>query len=129
MNASYQLGQQGESLACEHYSRRGATIVERNWRFGRAEIDLIVLDKGELVFVEVKTRRNQSFGGGFEAIPPWKQRHLERAATAYQQKHSSLYGELPVRFDVVVITFDESDPKSPTLEQLSDAWEARSDVG
>ncbi len=56
MSKSFELGKQGEEIASEYLINKGFKIIERNWRAGRYEIDIIAIDNNTLVFVEVKTR-------------------------------------------------------------------------
>ena len=58
MAAHNELGKWGEDLAAEYLEKKGYTIVERDWKSGRRDIDIIALDDDVVVFVEVKTRRN-----------------------------------------------------------------------
>lgn len=78
--ANRQLGEYGERLACRYLTDIGFTIVERNWRCARGEIDIIAVDGSCLVVCEVKTRRSEAFGAPFEAVTPTKARRLRRLA-------------------------------------------------
>ncbi len=62
------MGRKGEDLAAEYLSSKGYRILERNWRWSRAEADIIAMDGEVLVFVEVKTRTSDYFGSpdGYE---------------------------------------------------------------
>jgi len=96
-----ETGEWGEQMAMEYLVKIGYKIVLRNWRFKNLEVDLIVVDKDTLVFVEVKTRSGTDFGEPYEFVDRKKQRLLIRAAQAYILK-TGYVGE--VRFDVVAIT-------------------------
>lgn len=75
------LGREGEEHAVEYLQALGCEIVDRNWRGAFGEIDIIALDhKGELLFVEVKTRSSIRFGDPFEAITAEKYRRLYQLA-------------------------------------------------
>ena len=78
--ANRQLGEYGERLACRYLTDIGFTIVERNWRCARGELDIIATDGTSLVICEVKTRRSDAFGAPFEAVTPTKARRLRRLA-------------------------------------------------
>lgn len=107
-DARRDLGCRGEELAAAALKKAGYKIVERNYVSPLGEIDLIARHRGTLVFVEVKTRRNTKFGNPAEAVHPAKQAKLRRLADYYlKQKH---LGEIPVRFDVVSITFTQEGP-------------------
>lgn len=80
---------------------KGYTILERNFRVGQGEIDLVVQRLGVLVFVEVKTRRGKQQGSPLEAVSPFKVRRLSNAAAFYLAQHPGGTGSC--RFDVVAI--------------------------
>jgi putative endonuclease len=80
----------GEELACEYLIRKGYKIIERNFREKYQEIDIIATQNSVLVFIEVKTRRSNSFGSPFEGIESWKVRHLVNLAQFYKQLHPGL---------------------------------------
>lgn len=93
------LGRWGEEKAVEHLVKEGYAIVERNWRMGHMEIDIIASKGDEIVFVEVKTRRAaESFGA--LAIDREKVRHLSRAADRYMQ---NVQTNLRPRYDVICV--------------------------
>ena len=94
-------GAAGENIAVELLERVGFRIVERNFVFGRGEIDLIAEDGPELVFVEVKLRRTDRFGPPEDAVTPGKRRQLRRVAEGYLLRRK-IEGR-PCRFDVVAI--------------------------
>lgn len=105
MSESYDLGKRGEDLAAEHLAARGYRILARNFRSGKAEIDIIALDMGVLVIAEVKTRNTRFFGEPEKWVTPSKQKLLIRAANSFVKYHGFL-GE--VRFDVVSVIADEN---------------------
>lgn len=96
-----QLGLEGEEAACRYLVSCGYEVVARNFRTRIAEIDLVMYDGDELVFVEVKTRRTTRFGHGSEAITVHKQKKIHGAALAYMQQHGA---GRRFRFDAVIIT-------------------------
>lgn len=95
------LGGWGEDTAEKYLKRKGYTIIERNFRCRPGEIDIIAMDGTELVFVEVKTRRNLNFGLPCESVTAAKIKHLKRAAAYYASicpvRHRS------IRVDVIEI--------------------------
>jgi putative endonuclease len=95
-----QLGRQGEDRALEHLSSHGLTLVERNFLCKAGEIDLIMLHKDHLVFVEVRRRALSRFGGAAASVTPAKQQRLIRAAQYYLLRYTTLP---PCRFDLVAI--------------------------
>lgn len=94
------LGQRGEEIAVDFLAGLGFQIRERNWRFGKNEIDVIAVHENVLVIVEVKTRSSKYLVEPFMAVTRTKQKILVRAADAYVMRHN-YDGE--VRFDVVSI--------------------------
>lgn len=96
-----EIARRGEDAASAYLERSGFTVVERNWRCGAGEVDIIALDGPTLVIVEVKTRRTESCGSPEEAVSTAKQRRLARCARAYVSANS--LGDCDVRFDVIAI--------------------------
>ena len=112
------IGDRGETLALRYLAKKGYTPVERNYRTRLGEIDLIVRDKGALVFVEVKLRRGTGFGDPLEAVTPRKQARIRRVAELYlAEKGAGFDGE--VRFDAVGILLGVGKPK---LRHVEDAF-------
>ncbi len=99
------LGQRGEELAAEYLLKNGYRLIERNYRNTFGEIDIIALDIAQktktLVFVEVKTRRNDLFSHPSEAVTRKKQLQISKVAMAYLSKNNM--SEVAARFDVVAI--------------------------
>ena len=102
------LGISGEDLACAELERRGYAIVERRYRTRFGEIDIIASDRGTTVFVEVKARMGDEFGGAAAAITDWKQRRVRQMAVDYLSRHQM--HDSPCRFDVVTVDFDSGVP-------------------
>jgi putative endonuclease len=111
------LGRTGEELAARHLAGRGYTILERNYRAPYGEIDLIALDGGTVVFVEVKTRTTDAYGAPELAVDLRKQERMVKAALGYL-KHKKLH-QMPCRFDVVAI----SGAGSEKVELIQHAFE------
>ncbi len=98
--ATQPLGAKGEALAAVYFQERGATLLARNWRSGRDELDLVVLEGAVVVFVEVKTRTAEQAGSGWFAVDRRKRRALRRGVRAWIQR----VGGVPhMRFDVVEV--------------------------
>ena len=95
------LGILGEDVACEALRRRGYEILERRYRTRHGEIDIVARHHATIVFVEVKARDGRHFGGGAEAVTPWKQRRVSRMAEDFLARHR--LHDRPCRFDVVVV--------------------------
>lgn len=99
MTSNKQTGQAGEQLAVDFLRTRGMTIIERNWRTGHKEVDIIAADRQMIVFVEVKTRATPPPTYS-QLITRNKMRFLASAARTFL-KLNALYCEL--RFDVVLL--------------------------
>lgn len=96
----------GEDKACEYLKNLGFKILERNFRKGYGEIDIVAIeetkeDKKVLVFIEVKTRTSNQFGSPLDAITYWKLRSLIKTAQYYKMTHKNLPESL--RIDAVSI--------------------------
>ncbi len=100
------LGQRGETLACDRLVAAGLRVLARNWRWhanGRSgEIDIIAARPGLLVFCEVKTRSGHGYGSPAAAVTPAKQARLRGLAAAYLA--ASDHPPCRIRFDVITIT-------------------------
>lgn len=116
----HQVGRAGEELAARFLLEKGWVLLERNWRGGGAEIDLIFQDGQETVFVEVKTRRSHTSGYPEESITATKRRHIERAAECWWQAHPPMG---PWRVDVVAIRRMGDGPTSS--ERRDGRWDLR----
>jgi putative endonuclease len=103
-----EYGQRGEELAARWYVRNGYKVVDRNWRCGVGEIDLIVRRGRTLVVCEVKARKSHAFGVPALAVGPAKQQRLRRLAAAWLAANRVGHG-IDVRFDVVAVTGDAVD--------------------
>lgn len=93
-------GDESEEKACRFLKQRGYRILARNWRSRTGEVDIIARDEGILVFVEVKARSSDGFGGPEAAVDRFKQRRIISAALSFMEVTEC---ELPTRFDVVAI--------------------------
>ena len=117
MAAHNDLGNDGEDMATAHLVKNGYQILERNWRFGKEEIDIIARIADELVVVEVKTRNSDFFGEPHEFVSKSKQSHMIRAANAYVERKDL---DVEVRFDVIGIIINQ---KEQRLDHISDAFQ------
>ncbi len=112
------LGQAGEDLAAGYLRKKGYKLVERNYRCKSGEVDLIVLDRKVVVFVEVKTRSDHSFGSPFEAVEARKQRKMIQAAQYFL--HEKKLDQRDARFDVVGISWQG---ERPVVEHIENAFD------
>ncbi|MEW5011603.1 MAG: YraN family protein [Cycloclasticus sp.] len=106
-----QLGQEAEDLALGYLQQQGLTLIERNYRSRYGEIDLIMRDQQHIVFVEVRFRSSQRYGGALSSVDIHKQRKLIKCAQQYIANTSSRLG---FRFDVLAI--------SPPSQQHDIQW-------
>lgn len=109
-------GRESEQQALRFLERKGMRCIERNFRTRHGELDLIMNERGTLVFVEVRYRHDGRFGGALASIDASKQRRLLTAARQYLAVSQF---EGPVRFDVVTIQLDRNGQSS--LDWIRDA--------
>ncbi len=102
------LGKTGEDLACTELERRGYAILARRYRSRFGEIDIVANHEETIVFVEVKARDGDEFGGGAAAVTPWKQRRIAQMAIDYLSRNR--LHDRPCRFDVVTVDVTEGRP-------------------
>ncbi|MFI5222508.1 MAG: YraN family protein [Bacteroidia bacterium] len=103
-----ETGLNGEELAATYLVQKGYDILEKNWRFQHAEIDIIAKNEDTLVIAEVKTRTSNYFGEPEEFVTRQKQKLLIKAANAYIEKNNL---ELETRFDIVSVILKKENPK------------------
>ncbi len=101
MNKDHELGKIGEDIAANYLTRLGYKIIERNFECRQGEIDIIALHKKELVFIEVKTRTNISYGEASEAVNKFKRKHLLNSIKHYIYKRN-LEDEY-IRIDIIEV--------------------------
>jgi putative endonuclease len=100
------IGSRGEDIAQEWLRSRGYYIVERNWRMGPHEIDIIAEHYDTMHSVEVKTRKKGGWQSAYDSIDEQKIRTLRRGAMAYRTIHHIRHN---IQFDLIAITVDERD--------------------
>lgn len=110
------LGRKGEALAARFLEKEGCFILEKNWRHGKAEVDLIVMDAGELVLVEIKTRSTDYFGSPEESVTRNKQKLLCEAANAYLELNDL---DCEIRFDIISVISNKGEE---TLHHIRGAF-------
>ncbi len=114
----FKFGRRSESEAARFLKQKGYKILRRNYRNRLGEIDLIALDKDTLVFVEVKARRSDEFGGPKNAVTRHKQKKIARVALFYLKECGQ--GERKARFDVVAISHND---RVQRIELIKNAFE------
>ena len=115
-----ELAKKGEQLAVDFLEEKGFEIVERNYRYGHGEIDIIALDPKDnyTVFVEVKTRQNLYFGEPEYAITKKKQQQVKKVAELYL--YDKEIEQIDCRFDVVAILLEDED--KPVINYYENAF-------
>lgn len=114
------LGNCGEDAAVKFLKKNGYSILERNFNIRGGEIDIIAQKGDYVVFVEVKTRSTDDYGGGLNAITYAKQQHLIKTAQTYLLTR----GECSARFDVIVVNghMDGKKFKMSSIEHIENAF-------
>ena len=111
------LGKWGEQVAVDYLQRKGYEILERDWKSGHRDLDIIALDGDTIVFVEVKTRSNKLFTDPVDAVGYQKIRNLQLAANHYA-KYRHVDGA--IRFDIICVI--GSTEGSPEIDHIIDAF-------
>ena len=104
MNSKTDKGKKGEELALEYFLRKGYTLVEKNWRHARSEIDLVMMYEDVLVFIEVKYRKTLTFGKPEESVSFHKMNMLKEGIEAYWNLHPHVTS---IRLDILSIFVDK----------------------
>lgn len=111
-----ELGKKGEQLAVDYLLKKGYGIVERNYRFDKAEVDIIASKNDTLAIVEVKTRSSADFGNPQDFVKPKQIQHLVKAVNEYVTVNEL---DVDVRFDIIAIV---KKGKQYDIEHLKDAF-------
>ncbi|MDK2771414.1 MAG: YraN family protein [Flavobacterium sp.] len=111
-----ELGKLGEELAVEFLIEQGYEILETNWRFDKAEIDIIAQKENTLAIVEVKTRSSIEFGLPQDFVKSKKIQLLVKAVNEYVEKKDL---DVEIRFDIIAITTSK---QNHNIEHLTDAF-------
>ncbi len=122
----FDLGQQGEDLACKFLAYQGIKILARNYRCPHGEIDIVAFDKNTtshfgsncIIFAEVKTRKSDKYTSPASAVNEAKRRKIKKTAAYYLTHHRS--GEMSVRYDIVSIVIGMGEPQ---IEHIQAAFE------
>ncbi|MFF1821195.1 YraN family protein [Kribbella sp. NPDC058245] len=117
MRTKNAVGRFGEDLASRYLTTEGLVILERNWRCGIGEIDIVAREGGTLVICEVKTRRGLGYGSPFESITYRKLTTLRKLAGAWLRSHEVHPSD--VRIDFVSVLLDHG--AQPQVEHLRGA--------
>jgi putative endonuclease len=116
MADSHLLGHRGEDVAADLLIKKGYTILHRNWKSGKRELDIVAENKDFIVFVEVKTRTDDYQMHPRHAVTSEKQRSIIFAAEGYIQRYNI---NKESRFDIISVI---SDGKSNEVEHIENAF-------
>ncbi len=122
VSPSQAFGRRAENLAEQMLRKKGYHIVEKNLRLAGGELDLIAEDQGTLVFIEVKARRGNQFGGTPYAITTRKKQQLAKLAQFYLSQKELRHK--PCRFDAILVI--ETNEHSAQLTHIEQAFEVPS---
>jgi putative endonuclease len=111
-----ELGNKGEQIAIDYLIKKGYTILDKNWRYLKAEVDIIAQIENTLAVVEVKTRSSDYFGSPQDFVNPKK---IQLLVTAINEYVISKDLDLEVRFDIIAILKMDTKEK---IEHLKDAF-------
>ena len=109
----------GEDIAVDYLKKKGYKIIERNFRKKYEEIDIVAVYDSTLVFIEVKTRKSDSYGTPFDGISPFKVKHLVALAQFYKQLHPRLPDDMRIDAIGISLSFDNRVEKIEHLENIS----------
>jgi putative endonuclease len=118
--ATKQFGDEGEEIAVVYLVKKGYEIIERNYRFGKGELDIVAKDPetNYTVFVEVKSRKNLEFGDPVYSVTKNKIKQIKRMAEHYL--YDKEIGEINCRFDVVTVLLRGK--QKPVIEHYENAF-------
>ena len=105
------IGDFGETAAANYLKEKGYIFLDKNFSCRFGEIDIIMLDKGTTVFIEVKTRKSSSYGYASEFVDYRKQQRIRKTCISYT--HSE---DVDMRFDIVEVYYKISDGKPYVTE-------------
>lgn len=111
-------GNIAEAIAATFLQAKGLTLLEKNFRCKHGEIDLIMMHGKTLVFIEVRLRSREIFGGAAMSIDASKQNKLRRTAAFFLQSHANIYGDTACRFDAMLM----QSLNSETAEWIQNAF-------
>ena len=116
MNKKQEIGKLGENLATKYLKQNKYVILDRNFRCKQGEIDIIAIDSKQIIFVEVKTRTNLSYGNPSEAVHKLKRLHMKKVAKYYLYINNIT--KIPIRFDVIEIYIKNQKYKINHIKQI-----------
>ena len=117
-NNNKKTGKIGEDIAIDFLKKKGYKIIERNYKCVFGEVDIVALDSGNIVFVEVKSRRSEYFGDPTDAVDLNKQKKISKIALNYLKEKR--LDNHDARFDVIAIKLS---PNGNTVELIENAFD------
>lgn len=122
MYTTKQLGQESEDFACNYLKKQGLSLIKKNFNCRIGEIDLIMQDKNELIFIEVRLRNTKNHANAEESITIYKQRRIINTAHYFLQTQQ--FKSLPIcRFDVIALSRHNDGYDLKWLQNAFDAGE------
>lgn len=115
------IGNLTEDIACQHLTKNGLTLVTKNFNHRIGEIDLIMKDKNNIVFIEVRYRKNINYGRPEETVTFKKQKKIKSTALLFIARHSEHKNCQP-RFDVVAMTTDNNCKDNISINWIQNAF-------
>jgi len=112
-----ETGDRGEEIAVNHLKSKGYKILNRNWRSGKLEIDIVTQIQDFIVFVEVKTRSRKDFDLPKDLFTVGQQKRIVNASHDYILSNDI---DLEARFDLIIIVLDN--PNSEMIEHIEEAF-------
>ncbi|MFD1260055.1 YraN family protein [Entomomonas asaccharolytica] len=112
------IGKAAEEMALQYLQSQHLTLIAKNWRCNYGEIDLIMTDKQSVIFIEVRYRKQTSWGEPAETVTYSKRQKLIKAASLFLQQNNS-FSAKPCRFDVIAMT---GELKNPAIRWLTNAF-------
>jgi putative endonuclease len=119
--ARLELGERGEDAAAKFLRRHGYKILVRRFKSRAGELDIVARQKDWLVFIEVKTRKTEQFGGPSEAVNREKQRHMSRVALDYLRLLDN--PRIKFRFDIVEVLLRKDAQKPDDIRVIPNAFD------
>ncbi len=113
MSDHHLTGKKGEEIAAEFLQKDQYEILYTNWRYKRVEIDIIAKKDNEIIFIEVKTRKDDLYGYPEEAVHKAKQENLQKAAEAFIEEYDI---NSSIRFDIISIILKNEQPEIYHIE-------------
>lgn len=117
MKISNPVGRLGEGKSSKYLQKKGYKIIDRNFRHGYGEIDIVAVKDNVLIFIEVKTRKSVNFGSPIESITKRKLSVLKRTIEYYKKLHPNTPEEM--RFDVISVVLGGGQEKIEHLENAT----------